>query len=588
MAWTIVANGAEVSLDRFRIAAMQRRRSSQALDVVGFVLDGASFDEDLPLAAEASVVIKRDGQEWFSGRVTGAQRTATGSVEGIRYEVSGPWWYLEQLVFQQTWHIFGGGDVHKSHCLLNQFADGSAMGVREQIAEALDWAITQATAAFGSAPFQYTKADLPDLYLPVDEVRDITCAEVVRKQLRWVPDAVAWFDYSTSPPTFRCSRRVDLAVMDVAATGLGAVTLVPRFDLVVPAVVLKYERIDTVNGSSVPTVFTDAAPTTATGAEFGALCSTIDLQGFAISAASAQITTATLPAAGDSAGWWEWLKTKEGWLSGSAPELVEFVSVSRAADDPDAALLPRELIEGQVADWMTFTTQQETVKIRARINVRDSGGELADTVAKDFSVNIITTTATTGTYKSSAITASGESPPVGLAQALYTGLSVLEYDGSITLVSEEVGAASVPSIGHRVNLTGSRAEWQAMEAVVQEVTEDVDLGTTTLRVGPPQHLGPRDIVELLRVNRFRFVYTASSARAGTSTSSGSVGLGRTTPKENASSGSNLREFLRIASGGGSITLNAALCGNLDVTVREISICVNGVEKRMLVLASEPY
>jgi hypothetical protein len=33
--------------------------------------------------------------------------------------------------------------------------------------------------------------------------------------LRWSPDAVTWFDYGTSPPTFHCRRRGELATVNV-------------------------------------------------------------------------------------------------------------------------------------------------------------------------------------------------------------------------------------------------------------------------------------------------------------------------------------------------------------------------------------
>lgn len=49
----------------------------------------------------------------------------------------------------------------------------------------------------------------------------------------------------------------------------------------------------------------------------------------------------------------------------------------------------------------------------------------------------------------------------------------------------------------------------AMDAVVQSIDEDVDLGTSRISFGPPQHLGPRDMLELLRVNRFRLRITAA-------------------------------------------------------------------------------
>lgn len=71
-----------------------------------------------------------------------------------------------------------------------------------QIIEALNWAL-KPFATSGQFPFQIGTVS-PNVDCPIDEVRDITCAEVIHKMLRWTPDAVTWFDYSTSPPTFNC------------------------------------------------------------------------------------------------------------------------------------------------------------------------------------------------------------------------------------------------------------------------------------------------------------------------------------------------------------------------------------------------
>ncbi len=67
----------------------------------------------------------------------------------------------------------------------------------QQIIEALNWARQAARhEAMAAPPFQIGEVT-PALDVPIDEVRDITCAEVIHKMLRWSPDAVCWFDYTT-------------------------------------------------------------------------------------------------------------------------------------------------------------------------------------------------------------------------------------------------------------------------------------------------------------------------------------------------------------------------------------------------------
>lgn len=592
--WSAIVAGAAKSFADLGWSNAQRSRRSQGSDQLSVVAARASILDAHPISAGDEVIIRKDGAAWFAGRTVLVDLDASGTAEGSRIQIAGPWWYFDNLVYQQVWHIYGGGDVTKSHCLLNTWADGLLMGVRDQLHEALTWAATQAAARYGSAPFQWNKAEFPDAQIPADEVRDITVAEVIRKQLRWIPDAVTWFDYSTTPPTFHCARRSALQAKSIApSSGIQAIRVVPRADLVVPAVVLKYERTDQIDGVAVPSVSTDAAPADATGTEFGALCATIDLQGFSVSYARAVVESVPLPPLSNTQAWWTWMISKERWLQDNRVQLLEVKSLTRqAASNPSLPVLDRELVAGQVPDWLNATAQQETVTLEARMQIV-AGADADEIVTRRFTASINTTSATSGEYSQAQSITAGEAPPVGLAQVIYDALSVLEHEGTVSLVGEELpaeGSTDAISVGHRLNVTELRAEWATMAAMVQEITEDIATGQRTIRFGPPQHLGPRDLVDLLRVNRFRLVLTPSSQRAGQSASNLGVGLGRTTPKENSGGGGMNRERLviRAQSGNGRIVLDSASAAGKEVSIREIAACVNGVEKRMLVIASEPY
>jgi hypothetical protein len=75
-------------------------------------------------------------------------------------------------------------------------------------------------------------------------------------------------------------------------------------------------------------------------------------------------------------------------------------------------------------------------------------------------------------------------------------------------------------MGNALNLSGGRAEWESMAAPVQTVTEDVDAGRTEVGFGPPAHLSPQDLVELLRGTRRR---NASSSGSGGERTTGTPG-----------------------------------------------------------------
>ena len=103
----------------------------------------------------------------------------------------------------------------------------------QQIIEALNWALKPFTDAGAPAPFQVGTVS-PALLPPFTEVRDITCAEVLHKMLRWSPDAVTSFDYTTSPPTFHCDVRANLETQPLALNGgdlIRDLRVNPRYDL---------------------------------------------------------------------------------------------------------------------------------------------------------------------------------------------------------------------------------------------------------------------------------------------------------------------------------------------------------------------
>ena len=140
------------------------------------------------------------------------------------------------------------------------------MSIRQQVAEIIAYVINQTTADFGSPQFQSdnltaaidgvnydlyetpgTNLIIPDyvagtyavsgktsansgsnaanmqtvLRAPLDSVNDITCAEAMRKMLRWIGPMggpVVWFDYTTSPPTLHVSTRDQLAAITLPVT----------------------------------------------------------------------------------------------------------------------------------------------------------------------------------------------------------------------------------------------------------------------------------------------------------------------------------------------------------------------------------
>ncbi|HJX10818.1 MAG TPA: hypothetical protein VJ733_10000, partial [Candidatus Binatia bacterium] len=247
--WTLIdENLVEETFADWGLKDLVKTTRSQAQDIVTFTADGAAFDAANLFAINSTCIIKKDGVQWFVGRVIRIPRAGAPASESMAYELAGPWWYLDNLVFQQTWKVTDGVtetliDTQKSRIILNQDLTGAKTTTGQQITEALNYAIGK------GAPFQGGTIT-PSLTVPFSEVVDRSCAEIIKTMLRWTPDAVTWFDYSTSPPTLHIKQRASCASLSlpVAVEQLAAgINITPRYDLQIPAVVLKFEQENSVN-----------------------------------------------------------------------------------------------------------------------------------------------------------------------------------------------------------------------------------------------------------------------------------------------------------------------------------------------------
>ena len=160
-----------------------------------------------------------------------------------------------------------------------------------------------------------------------------------------------------------------------------------------------------------------------------------------------------------------------------------------------------ELLEGRIQEWMATSRgiKWAKVKVTARFSYTTEAGEK---IYKQSLSEIFTVCNTPSRQFVTSLSGNApEDPPAGLAAALYASLNQLHYSGTLALVEQECSQPVHP--GSVVNIAGSRSEWTAMNALVQEVTNDIDQGRTLITVGPPEHLSPQDLLGLSRVFRRR-------------------------------------------------------------------------------------
>jgi hypothetical protein len=208
---------------------------------------------------------------------------------------------------------------------------------------------------------------------------------------------------------------------------------------------------------------------------------------------------------------------------------TQTIALENPANYPglSAAALPNELLEGAVSSWMNV----QAAPLLVSATLQYSGAATAESAQVFDASNqrviytrVTGTDATTQTYSRLTSATDAEAIPAGLAAAIYAAAGVLQYDGALELTEPECTGAAAP--GQLLNLTGGRTEWAAMQAQVQRVEEALELGRTTITVGPAKHLGQGEITAWLRANRHRRLsYRLQERTSGTGSGNAAKVLG---------------------------------------------------------------
>ena len=128
----------------------------------------------------------------FRGTVaTRVERQGRGTDRVEDVTVEGPWGMMARLVFRQEWAVrnpSGGTTTMSSSGLaLNVAANGQPQTVAAQVYDIARYAASKSDGGFTVA-----EADVGagNQVLPSEEVRDITCADAIRRELRYFPQTV--------------------------------------------------------------------------------------------------------------------------------------------------------------------------------------------------------------------------------------------------------------------------------------------------------------------------------------------------------------------------------------------------------------
>jgi len=480
----------------------------------------AAYDAAESLSYGDAVTITRAGTNFFQGKVTGVGKAATGNDQGQDIEVSDAWSDLEETVYQETWYY---GDTPTA-ILMPRAILGlrwvstafEACTIGQQITEIITYA--------AAAGVDIVAGTIPsgETMLP-QEITNTSCAEAIRQCLRFHPDWVPWIDHTTTPPTFNITAQASMTAVTIALDGgsVSGVSVSKRDDLLPDSVRLVYEFASTIDGEVYRAVAEDKYP--ALGPDEGprVLCSVIPMAGADLQLQKARIQTVTIPTATttpSAAAVNAWLIRHNPHLADVDPDHFTVSALSIAMEvDPDdhpdpvnpnaprleassASDLPRELIRGQIEDWM----RKKTGRVIVTSTIAEAAGATAAeklAIAKGTPPSsVVATNATTKIYTGLSQYVAAEDVPTGIAQATYDAIhAAMTYQGFVSTVADDVPATYYP--GKKLHLSGGVAAWATMGAPIHTARWDVADGTVRIAFGPVSHLAPDDFLELQRMFR---------------------------------------------------------------------------------------
>jgi hypothetical protein len=527
--WNITSGTTTKTAAAWQLSRLTLTRSNQTPDILTALADGALVDSTPTFDYGDTITLKRDTTPYFHGVCIQIPRTGSPNSESLQYKFAGPWWHLENLIFQQRWTCYISTDTvpakkwgYKSRVILGQkepywteddppvLVTNGVLNSGQVITEILNYAI-----ACG-VPITIGTIS-PNITIPFDECLDITCAEAIRRVLRWTPDAVAWFDYSTTPATLNVTRRSSMTTLDLSLTqGAPNQTLdiVARDDIKLPAVIINYESISSITVADETSTYTNLAqdkyPTNSTGQELGALVMTVELAGSNTVMQKVTIQTEELPADLNDLTWW---KARIPALAEPQITDLTITGAARKIHSADAADYTYRLVQGSIENWMTTKVDYERIEAKCsftEVRVSDAGDVSSKKINQLISCKFVASNLqtdfshgkTTRTFTRVTSIQTAEPQPTGLAEQIYDAVNILQYEGQFILVQEDVDGTARP--GKALNITNAtQTAWATMNATIHETSENIDEGRTNISFGPTKKLGPTDLIEYLRSNRAR-------------------------------------------------------------------------------------
>lgn len=475
-------------------------------------------------AYDSAVTITRDGEPFFKGKVRRIPKACpAGSAESQIYLIQDGFADLETTTYQEPWNIHGVA-VDLPLVYLGVNSAGARIHLGQQIGEAVTYAASVGVALqFGSTP--------SGMLLWPSEANSLSCAQVIRDALRYHPDWLPWVNHETTTPTFNVTPRSSATARTVSIVGNAGFDITEESAALPDCVRIVYLTTSTTGEEVYREIAVDKYPTGGADGGPGVLTTVVELAGANQGVQKQQIKTRTIPEIGDtSASAKTYLKKKFPALADVDDEHWNFTAWSKKfvpetdaeADEPapinpraerikatDLAGLPRELVDGNIAEWMRCKVGWVHCSMEIEINgATEEETKILNNLPREFTVRA--TNATSKIYKGLSAFTPAEDRPAGVAQAYYQTIrDGCRFSGSITVVESDVGA--IRWHGCKLNLSGGDSAWSTMGAPIHTVKWDLESKKTTLSFGPNPNYSVQDFLEYLKLLNKRQVSWISTA-----------------------------------------------------------------------------
>lgn len=472
------------------------------------------------------VELWKDGARKFRGHVTmprvGSKRITVTAV--------GPWWWLTRIPLTSSQTDSTGVSAERANFVFSTGAHKTK--IESLIARAI------ANGAPMVAGTVVTIYDTPNMSLA-----EMNCGQALAELMAWVPDGVTWFDYSgTGLPALHVGRRSGFAATTYAI-GTDAVIdtdLSPRLDLEVARVGLDFVTRTATTGR--PAWASQAAGTstagknqiiTVSGPEISELLPKDDFDSYQIQTISATLTNAVIIARdsglasvnaqfGTPPGglfsfidrWIGWSKSSSTYNPVGFPAQIRLrtngttapstgYNIISSLSPPDWAISQLGAYEITIiGTWGCFwlypngTTPAPSAAFEATAQTTYTHGWASPPSSSDTGLILIGSRqyqvkvwvyagtaypALTTIYK--AWDYNFLTPPAGLATGLLAAQNWVPWEGTISLVADDVSGDNL--LNAKYNVTGTISPCASMQTLARGVSHDITNGRTTIELGAP-------------------------------------------------------------------------------------------------------